>query len=256
MRKTGDDDFIFPVGIGQIYAPIGIGGSTGSVSDQFTAEYKRSNPQTSFGINYEPGSPNGPIDHISYVEYWNLGSNSTASKNISLAVNCESFSLNLATLFIARFDETAKQWKNAGRSGIIQASPSTCGSLYREATISAAGINSFSHFTLATNEPFSGNPLPLREMNTHPALPDLPFISIQPVPVSSEARVRIVSSTTQYLEILIVDIMGRTVRRKQSRVHAGITNILFILDDLSPGTWSLVVIQKDGRISTTRFIKR
>lgn len=160
LKKTGDEDFVFPVGKGQIYAPVGLMGTTGvSATDEFTVEYMRSNPQTIAGTNYETGTPPN-IDHISYVEYWNVQSNTgnAVFKSISLKVNCESFCKGFGNLFIASYNKSAGLWENKRQSGISVLSP--CAG-YLSGVVSAGPVNDFSFFTLATSETFSVNPLPV-----------------------------------------------------------------------------------------------
>lgn len=157
MRKIGDEDFTFPIGIGQIYAPITFNNtSSSSATDVFTAEYIRSNPQS---VSTIYGSTTG-IDHISYVEYWTLNQDVGASvKSIALTVNAESFCKDLDNTFISRYDPV-NGWSNEG--GQVLGVPSYSGP-YQMATLRVTNnnISSFGYFTLATNEPFADNPLPI-----------------------------------------------------------------------------------------------
>jgi hypothetical protein len=155
MKKIGDDNFTFPVGKGSIYAPIGISGTGGLATDEFTAEYIRANPQSAYGTNYAAG-----INHISYVEYWTLERNvGTASKFVALDVHQTSFCLVPATTFVSRYDNVAMQWTNepSTPSGFAACGSYMCGTI----TTNAA-ITSFSPFTLATSDPFAINPLPIK----------------------------------------------------------------------------------------------
>ena len=161
LKKEGDDDFTFPVGKGQIYAPVRLVAASGSnTTDQFTVEYIRSNPQSSFGINY---SPSENINHLSYVEYWDIISNtgSSVSKSLALTVTCESFCKTSADLFIAAYDPITTQWLNKGQNSISFSNPSTC-PVNLAGTISVGPVNSFSHFTLGSSLPFQDNPLPVQ----------------------------------------------------------------------------------------------
>lgn len=154
VSKIGDDAFIFPVGTGSIYAPIGISGGAGAAAtDEFTAEYIRSNPQGVYGTAYASG-----INHISYVEHWTLDRNAgTASKVVALDVHQTSFCLVPATTFVSRWD--GAQWTNEASAPTGFAA---CGS-YQCGTITTnAAITNFSPFTLATSDPFHINPLPIK----------------------------------------------------------------------------------------------
>jgi hypothetical protein len=160
MRKMGDENFIFPVGKGAIYAPAAITGGTGSaITDVFTAEYIRNNPQSVYGNVYEVLAPPNNIDHVSFVEYWTVTKDAgAAAKFVTLTVNCESFNRNFNTLFVAKHDGT--EWKNllfSARNNTGACLPNVTGTI-----TTATAVNNFSPFTLATSEPFTNNPLPVK----------------------------------------------------------------------------------------------
>ncbi|MBL7737641.1 MAG: T9SS type A sorting domain-containing protein [Chitinophagaceae bacterium] len=160
MRKIGNDNFVFPVGTGSIYAPLGITNVSGELTgDQFTAEYKRANPQST--TPYGPGVGTG-LDHVSYVEYWTLEQNTgTSTKNVSLDVHLESFCRVLSSTYVTRWDGLA--WSRLATT--ITFGPTVI-SGYEIGTIaSTAGASGFIApqiaFTLATDLNFSANPLPI-----------------------------------------------------------------------------------------------
>jgi hypothetical protein len=162
MKKNGDEDFYFPIGQGQVYAPLGLtGGVNASTSDQFTAGYTRANPQTSYGINFE-ASPPPVINHISYVEYWNVTSNTgnAVSKNLVLKVNCESFCRDASTLLVASYIPATAQWRNTGQSGNSSSGSILCPG-YITGTVTAGPVNDFKAFVLATSDVYTVNPLPV-----------------------------------------------------------------------------------------------
>ena len=164
MKKIGNTDFTFPVGKGGIYAPIGISGGIGAtVTDEFTAEYLRTNPQTPFGNQYGASG----INHVSYVEYWTLERNilSTATKLITLDVHPTSFCIVEGSTFVSQFDGTF--WTNEPSTGSVF---TTCNAPYRCGTLTTNDpISNFtlspSIFTLATTDPFATNPLPIKLIN-------------------------------------------------------------------------------------------
>jgi hypothetical protein len=159
MRKIGDEDFIFPVGKGAIYAPASLTGGSGAVNtDLFTAEYIRNNPQSVYGNLYEVLAPPNNIDHVSFVEYWMITRDAgAATKFVTLTVNCESFNRNFSTLFVAK--QEVAEWKNLLFS--VRNNTGTCPPNITGTITTAAAVNNFSPFTLATSEPFTNNPLPV-----------------------------------------------------------------------------------------------
>ncbi len=154
MKKIGDDPFDFPIGVGAIYAQIGISGGVGSaITDQFTAEYKRANPQGIHGSVVQAG-----LNHVSYVEYWKLDQNiGTSSKLVSLKVNTTSFCKVLANTFVSRWNGSV--WTNEGSiiSGFVSIPPFETGTITSTNTVS-----SFGDFTLITDLSFLINPLPIK----------------------------------------------------------------------------------------------
>jgi len=164
MKKIGNTDFTFPVGTGGIYAPIGIANGTSEMAtDQFTAQYLRTNPQTPFGNQYGASG----INHVSYVEYWTLERNilSTATKLITLDVHPTSFCIVEGSTFVSQFDGTF--WTNEPSTGSVF---TTCNAPYRCGTLTTNDpISNFtlspSIFTLATTDPFATNPLPIKLIN-------------------------------------------------------------------------------------------
>lgn len=155
IKKAGNTGFDFPVGVGGIYAPIGITDG-GLETDEFLAEYKRANPQSTPGLgsNYQ-----SPIHHISYVEYWNLSRVAGSSpRKIKLAVSPYSFAYNFPALVIARADNG--QWVSEGGNTYSAGTPAPP---YVTGTfISDANIEEFGAFTLGSTIDQTQNPLPVQ----------------------------------------------------------------------------------------------
>ncbi len=153
MKKIGDDNFIFPVGVGSIYAPIGIFNVSGeTVSDEFTAEYKRTSPQSIHGPTVQAGQ-----DHVSYVEYWKLDQNNgPAIKKISLAVNTTSFCKALNNTYVSRWNGSVWTSEGSTNGGVTTVPP------YETGTItSVSDLSAFGDFTLITDLSGLANPLPV-----------------------------------------------------------------------------------------------
>lgn len=157
MKKIGDDNFIFPVGKGSIYAPIGISGSGGAITDEFTAEYLRTNPQSIHGAC--PAACAGGLDHVSFVEYWKLNQVvGTSPKQVSLEVHALSFCKELNNTYVSQWN--GAQWTYESTS--ILGVPNPCGSGLQCGTIQANNTTTaFGDFTLSTDRPFINNPLPV-----------------------------------------------------------------------------------------------
>lgn len=155
VKKIGDDDFEFPTGTGEIFAPIGMAG-TGNPSDEFIAAYKRQNPQSTPGLG---NSMAGSVHHISSSEYWELiQTTGDSPKKIRLTASAYSFAKNLSTLLVARFD--GSRWQNEGGTNVLpgpSASPYVTGSIE-----SATGVPVNGAFTIATTDNYALNPLPVK----------------------------------------------------------------------------------------------
>jgi hypothetical protein len=158
MKKIGDESFLFPTGAGGIYAPLGITNGSGQLaSDEFTAEYKRSDPRSVNGPVVQPGQ-----HHISYVEYWTLSRESgNSTKIVSLAVNLfTSFCYSLNQTYVSRFSTTGPYWTGEPTSVTFNGPASFP---FESGTISTnIPLNSFGEFTLITDLPDAANPLPLK----------------------------------------------------------------------------------------------
>ncbi|MEI9911668.1 MAG: T9SS type A sorting domain-containing protein [Bacteroidota bacterium] len=161
LKKIGDDNFSFPVGAGSIYAPIGITNVFGeSGTDEFTAEYNRANPQSTFPYS---SAVQAGLNHVSYVEYWTLQQNTAGAifKKVSLAVNTTSFCRDLDRTFVGRWNGSL--WVNEGSE--IISGPVTIGFNQTGTIRSDNLITGFTPpaiaFTLATDLVFADNPLPI-----------------------------------------------------------------------------------------------
>lgn len=156
MIKQGDDNFTFPVGKGSIYAPVGFTSSGMAVTDEFQAEYFRQDPQGVYGTNYE-----NPLNHISYVEYWQLEkvTGAATAANVILPVTEFSFAKVLNTLYVARYNSGDNQWKNSGADSRTPGPPVPP---YVTGTITSSSTTNFGIFTLATTDPVIINPLPVK----------------------------------------------------------------------------------------------
>ncbi len=157
VKKIGNNPFVFPVGVGSIYAPLGIINISGELpTDEFTAEYKRTNPQNVHGTVVQTT----PVlmDHVSYVEYWTLTQNiGSATKKVSLAVNPESFCKVLASTYVSRWNGSFWTSEGSTNGGVTSIPPFEIGTI-----TSVNNLSAFGDFTLITELPFATNPLPIK----------------------------------------------------------------------------------------------
>jgi hypothetical protein len=240
LRKVGDDNFIFPVGVGSIYAPVTITNvSGGNMSDIFTAEYKRNNPQTVHGPAVEPG-----MDHVSYVEYWTLTRDAgTAVKRVALAVTPTSFCKSLATTYVSRWNGALWTSEGSTNGGVTLFPP------YETGTITSTDdISSFGDFTLITDQPFAINPLPVTLVS---------FDAIK-------------QNNTTLLQWELAEHCSKNTKFELQRSHGGSsfvtykaipgneTNRFYQVMDirLNPGLtyYRLRIVEEDGKISFSRIV--
>jgi hypothetical protein len=152
LQKTGDEGFLFPVGEGNEYAPIGISGSA-DPAETFIARYERGNPRIVFGPNYE----NPPINHMSVLEWWTLdrlvGIN---PRTVSLYARTYSNATQLSDLSILCWDGSL--WQNEGNSAYAGIS---IGFVTSEVISNFSPGGTATAFTFGSRNAFT-NPLPLR----------------------------------------------------------------------------------------------
>lgn len=155
MKKIGDESFAFPIGVGSIYAPIGFTNVSGqTVNDEFTAEYKRTNPESIHGSLVASG-----MNHISWVEYWSLVQNvGAATKNVSLAITFASFCYDIDQTYVSRWN--GGHWSNEG--AVVSFVGPTMGLLESGIITSVNSLSTYGDFTLITNLLPDENPLPIK----------------------------------------------------------------------------------------------
>ena len=240
LRKLGDDNFTFPVGVGSIYAPVTtINVSGGNITDLFTAEYKRANPQTVRGPAVEAG-----MDHVSYVEYWTLTRDAgTAVKKVALAVTPTSFCKSLATTYVSRWNGVLWTSEGSTNGGVTLFPP------YETGTITSTDdISSFGDFTLITDQPFAINPLPVTLVS---------FDAIK-------------QNNTALLQWELAECCSKKTKFELQRAYEGSSFVTYktipgnevnrfyqVMDNrLDPGRtyYRLRIVEEDGKISFSRIV--
>ncbi len=140
LRKIGNTDFEFPVGDNNFWQPINIANLTGDAATEFTAEYLEQTPPDN--LNLLTPDPNGDMNNISGLEYWDLANTGTASNaDVTLFWKDQARSDidNAADLQMAHY--TGTEWENLGQSSINFADPGS---------ITVTGISSFSPFSFGS----------------------------------------------------------------------------------------------------------
>ncbi|GAA4333357.1 T9SS type A sorting domain-containing protein [Flaviaesturariibacter amylovorans] len=149
MRRIGQTAFTFPLGGGDVYAPLRI--SAPGVGGDFTARYVRSS-----ALGLDP-TMQAPIVRISNCEYWNVVKNGgAADPTVQLTWSedspCEggSYITNPATLVVARYNGT--DWVSIGNGGTT--GNATAG------TIVSGPTTEYGNITLGSTN--IENPLPVK----------------------------------------------------------------------------------------------
>src|SRR6218665_1518437 len=154
VKKTGGSSFTFPIGTGEIYSPVSIGDGTAD-TDEFIAEYKRANPQSTPGLGNNCAYP---INHISYVEYWRLDQvTGNTPRQVGLSVSPYSFAYNLEALVVARMSNG--QWISEGGVDHIAGVPQLPYITGSFVTIDA--VDAFGAITIGSLINQTQNPLPI-----------------------------------------------------------------------------------------------
>ena len=154
--------FNFPIGNGNVYAPIGITNyGSRRDDDYFTAQYFSSrNPNAG-------GSKANTLNLVSQAEYWILdrGASSgtattTATVRLSYNTGRSGSITNASLLRVAKWNGT--QWVDEGRSSTNNTGNNTSGTLS-----SSSNVSSFSPFTLGSST--NVNPLPVKLLDFNAA---------------------------------------------------------------------------------------
>lgn len=149
LQKTGDDEFIFPVGNGGVYAPIKIG-APALTTDHFTASFHYTDPTPTYNTNLHDVS----LDHVCTQAYWMLN-RTGGSSNVAVTMYWDNSSgiTTPADIRVARWN--GSQWDNEGNAA--WAGDANSGWLTSNTIIN------FSPFTFASVG--AGNPLPVELLN-------------------------------------------------------------------------------------------
>jgi len=112
VEKIGNTAFAFPTGKDGMYRPVGMTAPV-SITDRFTAEYFKANPNAQYPI----ANKDATLNTVSRCEYWSLLRNfGTANVRAVMSwrdpVSCGITVIN--DLRVARWDTTASIWKDLG----------------------------------------------------------------------------------------------------------------------------------------------
>jgi hypothetical protein len=154
VQKIGTSAFEFPVGDGTNYRPIAIGAAGGS--NTFTATYVKNSALTI-------ATSLSGLDHVSNCEYWTLDRSAGASAvDVTLSWNGAACPETVAApyvdvpadLRVARYN--GSDWEDVGNTATIGA-----GGFASTGTVTSSPINSFSPFTLASEDEDNALPVEL-----------------------------------------------------------------------------------------------
>jgi hypothetical protein len=148
VRKTGNEEFTFPIGMNNTYAPISITAPTLS-TDAFTAQYFKANANNA---GYDSTKHDLTLNHISQKEYWiieRISGTATPQLTLSWNTNRSGIVNEIPDLRVAHWNGTT--WKDEGNGATTGTN--------EEGTIQSLGkISDFSPFTLSSAS--ASNPLP------------------------------------------------------------------------------------------------
>ncbi|MCB0803332.1 MAG: T9SS type A sorting domain-containing protein, partial [Flavobacteriales bacterium] len=134
LKIVGNSNANFPIGDGEVWAPLELKNLTGDAATEFTAQYLFED----FGDN----SVTGILNNASILEYWNIDNTGTAS-NADVTLHWKSAARSeisdYADLVIAHYD--GSDWENLGQSSIVSSS---------SGSITVSGVSSFSPFTFGS----------------------------------------------------------------------------------------------------------
>jgi len=155
ILKIGEDDFIFPIGAGARWAPIGISNVTlnDPMVDGFTASYAAA------PLDPEAIDTMSSLTRVSSIEHWELDPTNDMGASVNLTLYWKSETSGITDpadgLTIAHFNTTTTMWED------IPAMVNM-GSTSSEGSITAGPVSSFSPFSFgSTNMDPLANPLPI-----------------------------------------------------------------------------------------------
>ena len=140
IKKIGNTPFEFPVGDNNFWQPISIANLTGDAATEFTAEYFEVEPTNNTTL--KSPDPNGDLNNISGLEYWNLsntGTSSNADVTLYWKDQTRSDIDDAADLQIAHY--TGSEWENLGQDAISFTDPGS---------ITVQNVSSFSPFAFGS----------------------------------------------------------------------------------------------------------
>ena len=149
LKKIGNTDFEFPVGDNGIWAPAKVANLTGGAASEFTATYFANIHSNTTSL--KTSDPNGDLNNVSRLEYWDISNTGTASNaDVTLFWKNQSRSniTDYGDLVIAHY--TGTEWENLSKTSIVSGDPGS---------ITINGVSSFSPFTFGS--PTGDNPLPV-----------------------------------------------------------------------------------------------
>lgn len=149
MNKTGNENFIFPVGEGATLHQMElVTRFNETTADVFQVQYFKANPKVIF-----PGTLAAPMDHMSSLEYWmvtKLVGSATLTKRVRLWATTYSDATDLSSLVITH--HVAGTWLNDGNGQFLGVATGP---------VRSNDVTSYGPFTFASLSALPNNPLPI-----------------------------------------------------------------------------------------------
>ncbi|MFZ7115816.1 MAG: T9SS type A sorting domain-containing protein [Bacteroidota bacterium] len=155
VRKIGNQSFIFPVGKNGRYRPIGLS-APGSSTDQYTAEYFYSDPNTT----YNTSSRDASLNNVSRCEFWTLTKTGGASNPVvNVTWNTNSCGVSsVADLRVVRWDTGTSRWRDMGNA-------SATGTVTSGSVLASVNSSNYGIYSIGSTTPLNVLPIELSDFD-------------------------------------------------------------------------------------------
>ncbi len=179
-------------------------------------------------ISYFNGSKKSAGNYLD----WKVSCSTSPSVSITLERSSDSRS------FKAIDEQTATSVRCLQAFDYTDASPLAGINYYRLKVVDQAGVVNYSSIVALLNKEKG-----------------FEVISIAPNPVKNQATLTLTSAKAARLQIKVVDFAGKMLSAQNVSVIAGNNLIPFNFETLAAGTYSIIAVNAEGEMKTTRFVK-